>query len=84
MRTPLSNAFISVIILTNLVGCHGARKVRYHKAMDASRSGGGADSDNGIFGFLGMLASSFEEEQSIDESAGGKDFVKMVEYRCIL
>ena len=62
MRTLSPNAFISVIILTNLVGCHGARKVRYHKARDASRSGGGADGGNGIFGFLGMLASSFEED----------------------
>ena len=84
MRTPLPNAFISVVILTNLVGCHGARKVRYHKARDASRSGGGADGGNGIFGFLGMLASSFDEEESVGGGAGGKDFVKMVEYRYIL
>ena len=69
MRTLLPNAFISVIILTNLVGCHGARKVRYHKARDAARSGGGADGGNGIFGFLGMLASSFEEDDNIDEGA---------------
>ena len=69
MRILLPKVFISVIILTNLVGCHGARKVRYHKARDAYRSGGGADGGNGIFGFLGMLASSFEEDENIDEGA---------------
>ena len=54
MRTLSPNAFISVIILTNLVGCHGARKVRYHKARDATDGGGKGDRE-GIYGFLGLL-----------------------------
>ena len=43
--------------------------MRYYKARDAARSGGGADGGNGIFGFLGMLASSFEEEEDIGGGA---------------
>lgn len=65
MRGLLS--FVLIIVTTVAVGCLGARKVRYHKARDAVGGGGG----DGIFGFLGLLASSFEEEGEDDIGVGG-------------
>ena len=65
MRRLLPNALI--IIAAVAVSCLGARKVRYHKARDAA--GGARDGGNGIYGFLGMLASSFEG----DENSGGQN-----------
>ena len=59
---------VLIIVTTVAVGCLGARKVRYHKARDAVGGGGGGD---GIFGFLGLLASSFEEEGEDDIGVGG-------------
>ena len=67
MRGLLS--FVLIIVTTVAVGCLGARKVRYHKARDAVGGGGGGG--DGIFGFLGLLASSFEEEGEGDIGAGG-------------
>ena len=62
----LPNALIIIVAVT--AGCLGARKVRYHKARDAT--GGGGGDGEGIYGFLGLLASSFEEEDGRGAARG--------------
>ena len=70
MRRPLLNTlFITATFAVS--GCLGARKVRYHKARDATHGGGDGGGRGDIYGFLGLLASSFEEEDDDDSGAGG-------------